>query len=387
MNMNERIREWNEEAKHCSCGNPHREVNMQIYMQEGALNEIAPYLRRQDYSHVTVVNDEHTFRAAGGRVLSDLRAASLQADEIRLQGNSAGDVIADEAYIVKVLLGVADTSHAVLAIGSGTIHDLVRFVCYKMGLPFISVPTAASVDGFTSAGAPLIVDGTKQTFQAVAPEAIFADLSVLAAAPQSMTAAGFGDMLGKYTSLADWHVSRDLGREPFCPLGSRITEEALEACIAGVGAIAEGSPEGAGILMEALIASGISMLIIDHSRPASGGEHHISHRIEMEFIKEGRKQILHGAKVGVASALLADIYRNLAERENLEAFRIYRGLPSTEQMRSWLRQVGGPATIDELGVSAEQLDRALHTAHTLRSRYTGLKYINEHQLLPAVSYE
>ncbi|MDP4097778.1 sn-glycerol-1-phosphate dehydrogenase [Paenibacillus sp. P96] len=379
MNLNERIQQWNEEARQCPCGNPHRVVDMQIHMHDGALSEVAPYLQRKGYGHVTVVNDDPTFKAAGERVLSDLRTAGLQADEIRLQGNSVGDVVADESYIVKVLLDVADASRAVLAVGSGTIHDLVRFVCYKMGRPFISIPTAASVDGFTSAGAPLIVDGTKQTFQAVPPEAIFADLSVLAAAPQNMTAAGFGDMLGKYTSLADWHVSRDLGHEPFCSLGSRITEEALEACVTGVDAIAQGSTEGAGILMDALIASGISMLIIDHSRPASGGEHHVSHRIEMELIAEGRKQILHGAKVGVASALLADMYKELAEHEHVEAFQVYRSLPSTEQMRSWLHQVGGPATIDELGVSAEQLDRALHTAHTLRNRYTGLKYMNERQ--------
>ncbi|MDU8675404.1 sn-glycerol-1-phosphate dehydrogenase [Paenibacillus polymyxa] len=381
MNMNEQIKLWNEEAQASNTDHPHRKVELFIEVRDGALESIASYLNQQNYKHVTLVEDEHTSAAAGKKVAELIREAGLTVDVVRLPPNAVGDAIADETYIMKVLLGVADQSQAVLAVGSGTIHDLVRFVCYKMNRPFLSVPTAASVDGFTSAGAPLIVDGSKQTFQAVPPEAIFADLSVLASAPQVMTAAGFGDMLGKFTSLADWHVSRDLGNEPYSPVANRITEEALRACVEHVDEIAAASKAGVEVLMNALIASGISMLMIDHSRPASGGEHHISHRIEMDFIAEGRKQVLHGAKVGVASALLSDMYRELAATQDVEAFEVYRTLPTSEQMRAWLAQVGGPSTIAELGVTQEQLARALRTAHTLRDRYTGLKYMNEHQLL------
>lgn len=94
-----------------------------------------------------------------------------------------------------------------IAVGSGTIHDIVRFAAFQRDLPFISYPTAPSVDGFTSARAPLILYGTKTTIQTKAPSALFADLDLLKAAPQSMVAAGFGDMLGKITSLADWEIS------------------------------------------------------------------------------------------------------------------------------------------------------------------------------------
>ncbi|WP_149094927.1 sn-glycerol-1-phosphate dehydrogenase [Paenibacillus terrae] len=381
MNMNEQIKQWNEEAQANNADHPYRKVELFIEVHDGALKAVVPYLKQRNYRHVTLVEDEHTSAAAGEKVAQLIRDAGLVVDVVRLPPNAVGDVIADESYIVKVLLGVTDESQAVLAVGSGTIHDLVRFACYKMNRPFLSVPTAASVDGFTSAGAPLIVGGSKQTFQAVPPEAIFADLSVLASAPQAMTAAGFGDMLGKFTSLADWHVSRDLGDEPYSPLANRITEEALQACVEHIDEIAAGCQAGVEVLMNALIASGISMLMIDHSRPASGGEHHISHRIEMDFIAEGRKQILHGAKVGVASALLADLYRDLAASQDVDAFKVYRTLPTSEQMRAWLAQVGGPSTIAELGVTEEQLARALRTAHTLRNRYTGLKYMNDHQLL------
>ncbi|WP_338708327.1 sn-glycerol-1-phosphate dehydrogenase [Paenibacillus amylolyticus] len=377
MNMNERIAAWNEEAQQCACGHQHRVVDMLIHLEAGAIQRLPGYLSEQGYRQVTVVYDRHTFRAAGSDVLSSIREAGMHVDEIALPENRTGDIIADEAAIVQVMLGVRLESQAVIAVGSGTIHDLVRFVCSKMNKPFLSIPTAASVDGFTSAGAPLIVSGIKQTFQAVPPEAIFADMNILEQAPQVMTAAGFGDMLGKYTSLADWIVSRELGGEPFCPVAYRMTEEALHTCIDHVQAIAEGRAEGVAVLMDALIVSGISMLIIDHSRPASGGEHHLSHILEMDLMQAGERPVLHGAKVGVACALLTVKYKELAQTSGEPVFGIYDQLPEASQLIAWLEQVGGPVTTEQLGVTPEMVEHAFNTAHTLRPRYTGLRYINE----------
>ncbi|PQP82338.1 sn-glycerol-1-phosphate dehydrogenase [Paenibacillus sp. PCH8] len=377
MNMNERMAAWNEEAQQCACGHPHRVVNMLIHLEAGAIQRLPGYLSERGYDRVTVVYDQHTFRAAGSDVLSSIRGMGIHVDEMAMRENRTGDIVADEAAIVQIILGVSLESQAVIAVGSGTIHDLVRFVCSKMNKPFLSVPTAASVDGFTSAGAPLIVSGVKQTFQAVPPEAIFADMDILEQAPQVMTAAGFGDMLGKYTSLADWIVSHEMGGEPFCPVAYRITEEALNTCIDHVNAIAEGQSEGVAVLMDALIVSGLSMLIIDHSRPASGGEHHISHIWEMDLMEAGRRPVLHGAKVGVACALITEKYKELAQTSGEPVFSVYESLPEASQITGWLEQVGGPTTTEQLGVTREMVEHALTTAHTLRNRYTGLKYINE----------
>jgi glycerol-1-phosphate dehydrogenase [NAD(P)+] len=51
------------------------------------------------------------------------------------------------------------------------------------------------------------------------------------------------------------------------------------------------------------------MLIFGKFHPASGGEHHVSHIWEMAALKEGKKQQLHGAKVGVPSILVANRYK------------------------------------------------------------------------------
>nr|WP_245247140.1 MULTISPECIES: iron-containing alcohol dehydrogenase [unclassified Paenibacillus] len=159
------------------------------------------------------------------------------------------------------MLETPNTTDVIIAVGAGTIHDIVRFTGYKMNKPFISVPTAPSVDGFTSIGAPIIIQGEKKTISASAPDAIFADLDILTGAPQSLLAAGFCDMLGKYTSLFDWKFTHWVAGEPHCPAAERITKRALMDCVNHVQEIAQREEGGIRVLTKALIESGLAVLI------------------------------------------------------------------------------------------------------------------------------
>ncbi|MBW7474537.1 sn-glycerol-1-phosphate dehydrogenase [Paenibacillus oenotherae] len=372
MDIREMLAEVNEAARLKPEGVTLAPIKMDGVLEAGALDKIAPYLQEKQYHSVMLVVDSSTWQAAGERIAARLSGASVSYAICTLLPDSQGDVIADERAVVRVLLDMPRQAGAVLAVGSGTIHDIVRFVCYQTHRDFISVPTAASVDGFTSVGAPLIIDGFKQTVPAVAPIAVFADLDVLAASPQSMTAAGFADMLGKFTSLADWSFSHEMAGEPFCPIAYELTERALMSCVANVEEIATGSAKGLAVLMEALLLSGWSMLLVGHSRPASGGEHHLSHHWEMAYIQEGRRQLLHGAKVGVASVMLAKLYR---ERLGEQYPHIFGKLPDWRQLRDWLARAGGPAEPAAIGLSESLIEEALREAHKLRDRYTGLKHL------------
>ncbi|EES73796.1 putative sn-glycerol-1-phosphate dehydrogenase, partial [Paenibacillus sp. oral taxon 786 str. D14] len=272
-----------------------------IELDRGVIRKVAPYLREQGYRHVLLVADDHTYAAAGEQLMGLLEAEGVNTRVVLIQPDAQGDVVADEIAIVQLLLEIRpDETDVLLAVGSGTIHDIVRFAAHKTGKPFVSVPTAPSVDGFTSAGAPLIVRGVKKTVPAVPPVAIFADLDILMAAPQRLVAAGFGDMLGKYTSLFDWKFSRLTAGEPYDEQAAAITERALRSCVSHAEAIGARTEEGIRALMTALIESGIAMLLFGQSHPASGAEHHLSHYWEMEYLRQGRRALLHGAKVGVA---------------------------------------------------------------------------------------
>ena len=99
------------------------------------------------------------------------------------------------------------------------------------GIPFVAYATAASVDGFASGSAPLLVNGFKATYPGVAPEGIFYDPLVLARAPQKMTAAGFGDVLAKVVALLDWRLAYAAEDENYCPLLAALVDRAVRDCL------------------------------------------------------------------------------------------------------------------------------------------------------------
>ncbi|EFM12613.1 Glycerol-1-phosphate dehydrogenase (NAD(P)(+)) [Paenibacillus curdlanolyticus YK9] len=361
-----------------------------IIIEAGALRHVAPYLQDRGFKRVLIAADANTHAAAGMALWPRIADAGISVQTTLIKPDAQGDVIADEASLVQLLTDIRQTgAELVIAVGSGTIHDIVRYSACLAGISFVSVPTAPSVDGFNSKGAPLIIRGEKKTFAAIAPDAIFADLDVLCAAPSAMAAAGFGDMLGKYTSLFDWVYGAAAGDEPYDRTAAAITAYALDKCVKHAESIGSRDQDGIRVLTEALIESGLAMLLFGQSHPAAGAEHHLSHYWEMEYLRLGRRSLLHGAKVGVASAAIAGVYRRIAEEQGEALFAADRerleqalaAVPSTAELQRLLRVVGGPATASELGIDDELLTRSLREAHRVRvNRQTLLKAYNE---LPA----
>ncbi len=397
------LNELKEQSKACICGNQHFDVTIEkVVISHLALTEIVTFLIEKNFQKVAIVADSTTFEVAGERLTFLLEEANINHQVIVIQPNELGDVVADEMTLIEAMLGIPKETEVVIAVGAGTIHDITRFSSFKMGKPFISVPTAPSVDGFNSMGAPVVIKGMKTTYQMQTPIALFADISILQGAPKEMIAAGFGDMIGKHTSLADWTFSHLVNDEPYCPLSAKLTREALKRCEIHVHEIAQGDSKGIQILIEALIQSGFAMLIVGHSSPASGGEHHLSHFWEMNFLKQQRPQVLHGAKVGVSSQVILDLYKKsfkelVANKQQLAALPVTEmdkimkvienqdeiitlldSLPETDNIAEQLKKLGGAVKPIDLGIEEELVEESLKQAHLLRSRYTMLKFWNEH---------
>ncbi|WP_082233005.1 sn-glycerol-1-phosphate dehydrogenase [Halobacillus massiliensis] len=368
----------------------------EIELKQGSLKSIPEYIKNKNFKHIVLITDANTEEAAGARLKEEIIKAGLQATIIQLISNHHGQVNADETSLMQVMVETPVDSDALIAVGAGTIHDITRFCSEKLSIPFISVPTAASVDGFTSKGAPLILRGKKQTIQTCSPIAVFADTEILSKAPMALTAAGFGDILGKFTSLLDWRISHLVANEPYNATAAQITINSLEKCINYADEIAKSSEEGILLLMEALIESGLVMLILNFSRPASGGEHHLSHYWEMDLLKNDAPQLLHGAKVGVATCIIIDLYKKWSETINLgllskedtytenlrehwkEIKQEIDQLPEAQWLRLTLEQVGAPS-IEGLNISEELVKRSLNEAWKLRDRCTGLFLINRYK--------
>jgi len=116
-----------------------------------------------------------------------------------------------------------------------------------------------------------------------------------------MAAAGVADFLSKCSSAADWRAAHLLRGGYYCDRPREFNDGIQERLFQQAGAVGRGEPEAIRLVMEALLLSGFGMVIAGSSAPASGGEHLISHYLDMKHALYDTGQDLHGAQVGVAT--------------------------------------------------------------------------------------
>jgi glycerol-1-phosphate dehydrogenase [NAD(P)+] len=156
-----------------------------------------------------------------------------------------------------------------------------------------------------------------------------------------MTGAGFGDLLSKNASTADWIVSHLLFDEYFCPFSAAVAEDAVKRCIANAAAIKENRSEGLAVLAEALLLSGISMVIAGSSSPASGGEHLISHLWDMTSHWNNRTPALHGEQTGVSTLISLGLYEKLLALDTAALDRLCAQKTPVEDLPAFETRIRG----------------------------------------------
>ena len=293
----------------CSCGKVHEYETEFCIIEKGCLARADEYISKYGFSGFGVaVYDENTYKATEG--------LHPQADkEIIL---SPENLHANEHGVDLAMKEIPAGCDYLIAVGSGTVHDITRYCAYLLKIPFVSCPTAASVDGFCSSVAAMTWEGCKKTLTAVAPRIVIADLDIISKAPMRLTRSGFGDMIGKYIALTDWKIGVILKGEHFCKVIYDMTLEATKAVVESADGIANGDISAYEKLTYGLLLSGIAMKLLGNSRCASGAEHHISHFIEMMHSGFGESsEALHGEKVGVGTLIARREYERLTSTKNI----------------------------------------------------------------------
>ncbi len=298
----------------CSCGRTHFAGIEFVEIGDEALDKVASIVRNAGYQKPFVIADCNTQKIAGEVVLEKLSKEGIPASSFVFDDPALSP---NESALGTLLMNFDPTCDLILGVGSGTINDLSRFFSYQLGMQYFIVATAPSMDGYASSVAPLLKNNLKTTFECHVPKAIVADLDILSKAPVEMIAAGFGDVLGKYTCLADWQLSAIINDEYYCDRVAALTRHSLEKTIGLRKGIASGDKKAIGELMETLILSGVAISYVGNSRPASGSEHHLAHFWEMRLLWGGRSHVLHGTNVGIGTVLILQLYQYLLQ-ENLD---------------------------------------------------------------------
>jgi glycerol-1-phosphate dehydrogenase [NAD(P)+] len=291
----------------------------QVVIGDGALRAVPEVVQRSfGDAPVVVVADETTWAVAGEAVHRGLTAGGREL--LTPHVFPARPVLyADYDTVRTLAASLADHSAVPVVIGSGTLNDLAKRACFELQRPYMTVATAASMDGYTAFGAAITKEGYKQTMTCPAPRAVLADLAILTAAPARMTSSGYADLLAKICAGADWIAADVLEVEAIEPRPWSLVQGPLREATGRPAELHGGDPAAMGGLIEGLIMAGLAMQAAGSSRPASGAEHQFSHLWEMEGLGQhpagDGPPLSHGFKVGLGTVAIAALYERVLARD------------------------------------------------------------------------
>ena len=252
-----------------------------------------------------VVADLNTWRVAGEEVFSCFARAGVPASKFLFEED---EFHADWDHIELLDKVLSESGAVAVSVGSGTINDLCKLCSHHHSQSYLTIPTAASVDGYTSFGASITKDNSKQTFDCPAPVAVLADVSVIAAAPKDMTAAGYADLAAKIPAGGEWMIADVVGSEPIIPEAWHVLQDDLRELLSDPAGVAAGEPGAVGALFEGLILSGFAMQAARSSRPASCCDHLFSHILDMTHHRFRGKGVSHGFQVAIGTLTMCRVF-------------------------------------------------------------------------------
>ncbi len=392
-----------------------------------------------------IVADNNTWEVAGKNVLASLEAAGVPHEESFVFTDE--DLYAEWKFVEELKARLEKTDNIAIAVGSGVINDLTKYVSHLLNRKYMCVGTAASMDGYTAYGASITKDGNKQTFDCPAPHGFVMDPVIAAAAPKELAASGYADLIAKIPAGADWLLADVTGNEKVDQFAWGLVQDGLREALSAPAAVHAGDVEMTEKLSEGLLMSGFAMQAILSSRPASGTEHQFSHCWDMENLCFEGKHVSHGFKVGIGTLastasiefLLEKDIANLDvdkcveawkswEEQEKEIYEVFEGKPghiaralketrdkyvTKEELRvqlealkaAWpelskqireqiisfdevhenLRLVGAPYEPEHIGVSRERMKKTFLFIPYMRSRYANIDVVYRCGYLPELT--
>ena len=189
-------------ARPCGDGKMHHEIK-EILIEPGAVNALEEAMSEgflKEYISPLLICDTNTCKATE-KLMEDIF------DRCQVLVLDADDLQADQHAIEIVENYMDEDIDLILAVGSGTVHDISRYVAFQYKIPFISVPTAASAEGFVSTEAEMVWNGQKKMIAAEAPIAVYADTDIFANAPTELNLSGAIRVNSSDTYLTERKIS------------------------------------------------------------------------------------------------------------------------------------------------------------------------------------
>ena len=254
---------------------------------------------------LAVISGPNTREALGGRVFKALGATSGfgAVEELVWKRPRAS------AEGVEELRDLTRHAEALVAVGSGTICDSVKYAAFLDGKEHCVFPTAP-MNAYTAPTASISDGGFKRSVTARCARGVFYDLEVMARCPRRLVAAAFADVVCRTTAQVDWKLAHDLFGSDYddTPYVLLAVDEAR--LIAEAGRLAGGEVEPMALLTRVAALMGIATCITGSTHFGSMAEHMISHSIDM-FSGSRHPGSSHGEQVGVTTLTVSSLQNRI----------------------------------------------------------------------------
>lgn len=242
---------------------------------------------------LAVVSDRFTHDALAGRIVRNLIAAGFTVEDIVWKRPHCSDIGAEE------LRELTQGAEAVVAVGSGTINDSVKYATFQDGKPFATFPTSPMTAHFTGT-ASVSFGGFKKSLATHDPKGVFVDLEVLRGCPKRLIWSAYADVICRTTAQVDWLLSHRLLDTPYRDTAYHLLAIDEANLLDSAERLASGDFEAIAMVarMNGLMGLGTSFGRTTHC--GSMAEHMLSHYIDM-FAGEDHPGTHHGEQVGVAT--------------------------------------------------------------------------------------
>lgn len=265
-----------------------------LKIEKGALSSIGEFLKVNNLSKVVLFFGNNLIDMFGDKVMQSLKENQIDVLEYMELDSVNLEDITDIAF------NLPNRTQAVIGIGGGKVIDAAKYTGFLKKIPYISVPTSTSNDGFSSASASLLIKGKRQSVPAKMAFGIIADIDAIKSAPPAFLYSGIGDMVCKITAIYDWEYEARCGYSDMNDVAVMIAKKAVNSLVRTP---FETITDDVFLkeLLNSLAMCGIANEIAGSSAPTSGSEHLISHAIDQNAIKPQ----MHGIQVGIATYLMS----------------------------------------------------------------------------------
>ena len=364
----------------CSCGHPHTVPIRHIFTGAGALSGLKEILNPFQNRNVYLMGDSITMALGRDRVLTFLKEAGCRVQEHAFACAPGQHPVTDERLIGSALAHMARETDLIVAIGSGTMNDTARMIAARCRIPYVIVATAPSMDGYASVTSAVVMDGGKKSLVLGTPYAIVGDTELLKTAPDQLLAAGAADILGKYIAVRDWRLaSRETG-EYFCEMIAELVLATADRCAETLPALFSRNEHMVKDMMDSLITAGTAISMYGTSRPAAGMEHQIAHAWEVEALRNGAGEGLHGNYVGLGALAACRLYELASRDYDLPGAD---RMPSFETMGTYIRQLKGYSSLSALAIGRDAFRRGILHAAQPEIRYTLASFLRQQGTIEA----